>query len=113
MMSHDAAMQRCVLVIFRWFALLVLSMPVQAEPVAQAQAHHGGTIVLTERRGPCPAGHMLALDIRPAGHRIPFVAGCAVGVQGGIAITWRGWPRAFVYPRAAFRYGQRDLSWLG
>ena len=95
-----------------WVLLVVLCVPAQAEPVAQAQAHHGGSIVITDRRGNCPAGHLFSLDIRPAGHRIPFVTGCAIGVRDGMAITWTGWPRAFVYPRGAFRMTDRNLAWL-
>lgn len=95
-----------------WVVMVVMTVPAQAEPVAQAQAHHGGSIVLTTRRGPCPAGQLLALDIRPAGHRIPFVAGCSAHAQGGVLIAWRGWSRAYFYPRGAFQVTERDLAWL-
>lgn len=95
-----------------WVLLVVMTVPAQAEPVAQAQANHGGSIVLTTRRGPCPAGQLLALDIRPAGHRIPFVAGCLTRTEGGVMITWRGWPRAYFYPQDAFQITERNLTWL-
>ncbi len=98
--------------ILAWVLMLVVVAPAYAEPVAQAQANHGGSIVLTARRGPCAAGQLLALDIRPAGHRIPFVAGCLTRTEGGVMITWRGWPRAYFYPRGAFQITARNLAWL-
>lgn len=84
----------------------------RAEEVLQAQARHGGSIVLTDRSGSCPARHAVALDLRPAGARPAFVVGCYRAANGGAMITWRGWPGAFFYPRQAFTARNRDLSWL-
>ena len=113
-MTHDIVMQRCVLVAFRWLAALFLSLPAHAEPVHQAMAHHGGSIVIAQRQGPCKAGERMALDLRPAGFVPVAVGGCARIVDDThVAITWRGWPGARLYPLRAFRAAQRDLSWVG
>lgn len=92
--------------------LLALVALAHSEPVQQAAAHHGGSIVLTTRTGSCPAGHRGALDLRPAGARPAVVGGCYRAVEGGVLIVWRGWPGAYFYPRQAFVLRDRDLSWL-
>ena len=90
--------------------ILACALPAYAEPVAIAQATHGGHVIIADRRGPrCPAGQFLALDTHPGGR---YVVGCARVVRDGVLVQWVGWPGPLHYPRGAFREADRDLSWV-
>lgn len=106
---NAAVALRAGLIALLLYALVSLA---RGEEVLQAQAQHGGSIVLTDRAGNCLAKHAVALDLRPAGARPAFVVGCYRVVNGGAMIIWRGWPGAFFYPRQAFVSRDRDLSWM-